>query len=723
MDANNKVSLLISQQIPDFVQDEGPALVAFLKAYYQWMESEGQTLDVANRLLENHDIDTSVDLYIEHFKQEVMASIPESIVVDEQLLTKHIIDLYRSGGNRESYRLLFRICFNEEIDFFIPGEIMLRASDGRWVLDKSIRTVSPSSGDVTSLGGIIITGITSSATAKVERIVQTQEAGRTVNELFLSNITGTFENNELIRNGTNTINATLSGDIGPLAGITVTAGGALHQVGDIVSAIDNTGVGSGGKATVITVRDDSAVNFLIANGGNGYTTSATITVSGPGTGATFTIDAISNTSNQSVNEDLIRSVADVPLVTGPLFSSDYENIALESEDFACTSIWTASNTTIQADFFPNPNGQFTADRMTDSGIGLHSVRQTITVPGTTPGANITFSVSAKSSGRNWIGLHTAETNTNTVAFFNISTGEVGTVIDNSGSILRTDIKDEGGGWWRFSVSSRLATTGGAETFAVFTSNGDNSESYAGNTALGVRLHGADVKLHPFRSPYIKTLGAANSHPANSATLSANLAAANISSLLATSFAFANLVTGTISAITVTNRGKNYITLPSVVVDQKNISIQNILALENIGIYGLNANIVTSRAGGTISTVDVIFNNRGIGYKPIVPISLTNDTRANTDPGAGAPIISGTTEYPGFFDGTHGFLSWDHVLQDSVYYQEYSYEIQSTQSLNNYKRFIQSLLHPAGTALFGKVIIETEAVIPSLASANSEIELI
>jgi len=51
----------------------------------------------------------------------------------------------------------------------------------------------------------------------------------------------------------------------------------------------------------------------------------------------------------------------------------------------------------------------------------------------------------------------------------------------------------------------------------------------------------------------------------------------------------------------------------------------------------------------------------------------------------------------------GFLSSDIKIQDNYYYQDYSYEIQSSVSLVDYESLIQTQIHPAGTIMFGKHI--------------------
>lgn len=47
------------------------------------------------------------------------------------------------------------------------------------------------------------------------------------------------------------------------------------------------------------------------------------------------------------------------------------------------------------------------------------------------------------------------------------------------------------------------------------------------------------------------------------------------------------------------------------------------------------------------------------------------------------------------------------IQDSKFYQDFSYVIKSSQSLETYKNVVQKLVHPAGFAMFGEVHVETK----------------
>ena len=52
MATNNKTSLLIDSQLPEFIKTEGPKFEAFVKAYYEWMETNGQFTERSKNLID-----------------------------------------------------------------------------------------------------------------------------------------------------------------------------------------------------------------------------------------------------------------------------------------------------------------------------------------------------------------------------------------------------------------------------------------------------------------------------------------------------------------------------------------------------------------------------------------------------------------------------------------------------------------------------------------------
>jgi hypothetical protein len=60
-----------------------------------------------------------------------------------------------------------------------------------------------------------------------------------------------------------------------------------------------------------------------------------------------------------------------------------------------------------------------------------------------------------------------------------------------------------------------------------------------------------------------------------------------------------------------------------------------------------------------------------------------------------------SKYPGYFTSNAGFLDDSIFIQDSKYYQAFSYVIRIDERLDSYKSAVKTMLHPAGMALFGE----------------------
>lgn len=116
--------------------------------------------------------------------------------------------------------------------------------------------------------------------------------------------------------------------------------------------------------------------------------------------------------------------------------------------------------------------------------------------------------------------------------------------------------------------------------------------------------------------------------------------------------------------------------------------------------GTGADIDATTANtGTILDIEV--TDGGMGYTD----TATADIPDGNALGEGTPIVSGGPIIDGgFYTNTDGHLSSDMRLQDNVYWQNYSYEISSERSINDWRDAVKAVTHPAGYALFGKLCI-------------------
>ena len=120
-----KISSLVESQFPEFMREDGPRFVNFLKAYYEFMEQAStdngpMPIHAARSLPDYADIDRTLDQFVEEFRKQFMTSIPRNVQADKRLLSKYILDFYRTRGSQYSYETLFRALFDEDILFYYP---------------------------------------------------------------------------------------------------------------------------------------------------------------------------------------------------------------------------------------------------------------------------------------------------------------------------------------------------------------------------------------------------------------------------------------------------------------------------------------------------------------------------------------------------------------------------------------------------------------------------
>jgi hypothetical protein len=129
--SRTQLSSVVSRQIPEFIREDYPTFVAFVEAYYEYLQEQGVDLSTTR------DIDKTLEEFIIEFKKELAHNLPQ-IQGDERFILTHIKDQYLSKGSEASYKLLFRLLFGKKVEVSYPGTQMLRASDGRWNQEISV---------------------------------------------------------------------------------------------------------------------------------------------------------------------------------------------------------------------------------------------------------------------------------------------------------------------------------------------------------------------------------------------------------------------------------------------------------------------------------------------------------------------------------------------------------------------------------------------------------
>jgi hypothetical protein len=340
------ISPFIAKDFPLVYQENSPMFVQFLKSYFQWLEQPGNIVNKIKTLKVYKDIDTTD---ITRYYNTYLPGVPNTVACNPRLLIKHVLDLYNTKGTKKSFDIFFRAFFNTPVDIYLPSSDIIKPSDSKWNIDTYIEvefleTLDSKISYIDYIGKQI-KGLISGATAVVESFERKFITNKLINVFYISNLRGNFVTSERIYCNAlnqNTAFTNLPYITGSLTTSTITSGGRDYNVGDVLSVV---GSGSGGLARVVsTVSGDGKVTFTLLDGGFGYTVNAQITLANQtGTGASFTIGGLTNTSILYLNTDFIA-----PHTSQNLNASNWSSFAVPTANLnsVLSSVLQYSNVTI-----------------------------------------------------------------------------------------------------------------------------------------------------------------------------------------------------------------------------------------------------------------------------------------------------------------------------------------------------------------------------------------
>jgi len=292
----NTISTFIQSQFPRLYDDDGIALENLLKAYYEWMElssntsyssaTTGNPTNLARNLFNIRDIDTTSNTYFKDFQSAYLVGVPNTVTGDKRFLIKHIIDIYRSKGNIQGYRLLFKLFYNDNVDIYLPKEDILKPSDGTYEIPRYIE-VSDSTLSI-SLVNKTIVGSSSGAKANVDCFVKIADGGKINNVLYLKDIVGNFITGEYVyEEGVTDFNVISASPqiTGSASDLSIIYNNNFFTVGDYIQAVTGTGrnatfrVSNTSLSTITASTNLGILTFNIVSFGTYYSNTATIIIS------------------------------------------------------------------------------------------------------------------------------------------------------------------------------------------------------------------------------------------------------------------------------------------------------------------------------------------------------------------------------------------------------------------------------------------------------------
>ena len=300
---SNGDSHQLLDRMPEFVGTEHTSFLTFLQAYYEWMEMQDNPRYESLKMLERRDIDDTVDNFVKHFSKEYIKNFPETFAstsTDKRKLIKNIKEFYEAKGTEKSYKLLFRLLFDETPVLEYPSKRILKASGADWrepvvlklsrtntisntfsILGRKVEQIHPFTGEVTAYGF-------------VENIIAYHEDGYQITEVELSSIFGDFESEREIRIVLKSGSTIFEYVYPTIASVGVSSGasGSNFAVGDQIT-FSGSSMGVGALAEVSAVGIDGEINKIeVINSGINYRSieDLTATISsngGTGSGATL----------------------------------------------------------------------------------------------------------------------------------------------------------------------------------------------------------------------------------------------------------------------------------------------------------------------------------------------------------------------------------------------------------------------------------------------------
>ena len=690
-----KVSFFIDSQFPALYKEYGPELVQLVKDYYTFLETDTkQSIYNIRRIFEYRDVSTTLSSMVIHWQRKFMADLPlkEDQVV---FVIKNIMDLYRAKGTEQGIKLFFRVFYQEDIDVYYPAQKMYKPSDSTWRTGTFLQ-MFPNSNEFTSKQGLSYTyldllgrniiGSTTGAKASVNKINFVLLNGILTPILYIDNLQGSFIKFDDVLcqiNGETVSFGKINGSLNAFDPDTRWSGATTgNQVGDIYE-VEGT-YGYGGRAIVTGVSDDITgfVEYDWIDGGFGYTVENTrLLVSDQ----VVILDGTSTSTEWEVGETIGDRFGNEGIVTG------FNEVALgvklndgEEFDFALTpqlkrrtygntAIFyndiTNKNSSSPGILYPDGNPQIAEDQV----IAVIDDVETVSLI-TDPIAPF-LAVPINSANYNNIPPATQ-----------VMSGTADPVTLATPLNLAFDLTP-------FDI-------GRIDIFQ----NVDPGVNYT-NDVWAV-AQDSQMKIFERKDQIIQlaTPAAAGSFNIGEIITEANT---GIRGIIRSSNTQVGSVTLTPYAYYGFN-GQNNVVRP-------NQQVFNILGVErdyNSRNFGDNAEIDAEVQFATGKIDEVRIFNSGFGYVNgetaylanngirVAKGTITAETQGTTE-GYWSNFSSHLNGYQVDSSNNYSYFDSSMKLQDSDYYQEYSYEVRSMLGLETYESFLKENMHTAGTKLFGR----------------------
>jgi len=625
------------------------------------------------QLLNYSDPDHTISDFLNQMKEEFLNTIPRDTddAVSTRKLIKNIKSLYRAKGTAKAHKAFFRILFNETAEVYTPTDDMLRVSDGSWNIQTFIRCTQTALQSV--YNPIFLTGQTitqandpadadvNEATAIVENILKFQEGSTEIIEIILNTetITGTFVNGAEVTGISNvdediTIGVTVSQ---ALSTAVITNNGNTLTVGD--EATLTGGAGAGARVQIQDISGAGVSEVIVNAVGANYEEGDTLTFS------SGTAEAKVSIVNGGIAPETGSLDIHVELEIGTITGGGSGDLLLEDAvDNGNGGKFLDTSTTMQdlevRTALENESGAILQEEyIDDSANRIYVVNQEHEIDrpyGMEATDHIVLEDLVASTGYNG----------NKIVQQNASgTGDI------------TDIR-------------MIASGSGYTTLPTATID-------------GTRFIGLENATSSITSDFSRIELEQGGRIANESSF----AVLNVQG--ATVIPYGDDI-GRATSLSIIEHGINYTSAPT-------LAFPHYAVLKTVsGTISADETFTSNVSGATGTVVD--FTAPLLKYTATTSELVEGDTVtfsgsetaivAKTDPLTGTATIGAQITTAGAYINQDGHLSeGSKKIQDSLYYQDYSYVIRVAESINKWRDSIKRSVHPSGFYVTGEVNIQTQ----------------
>jgi len=620
------------------------------------------------QLLNYSDPDHTISDFLTQMKETFLNSIPTD--TDDSLSTRKLIknikSLYRAKGTAKAHQAFFRILFNQPSEVYTPADDMLRVSDGSWDVRTFIRctqTALQSVNDPIFLTGQVITQANdpssttvNEATAVVENVLKFQEGSTEIIEIVINNetVSGTFVNGATITGTSNIDSDTIIGVVvsQAVSTTTITNDGSTLTVGD--EATISGGAGSGARIQVQDISGAGVDEVIVNAAGQNYLEGDTLSFS-------------SGTAEAKV------------AVVGGGFAPEAGSLDIHVELESGTISGSGSGDLLLEDAVDNNRG----GKFLDSATPIVDLRVRTALENESGGI-----LSESSSGSDSIYIVNQDSEPDRP--YNIeATDHI---------VLETETAREG------TIGNKIvqqnATGTGDITDIRMIASGGGYTSLPTATVDGVRFIGLETSTDLNTSDFSRIELETGGRIVNES-----------------SFSVLNVTGGTVipfgaeigraTSLSIIEHGINFTSAPT-------LAFPKYAVLKTVsGTISADETFTSNISGATGSIVD--FTAPLLKYTATQSELEVGDTITTSgsqtavvvkaDTLTATATIGAKVTTSGSFINQDGHISeGSKKIQDSLYYQDYSYVIRVSESINKWRDAIKSAVHPSGFYVTGEVNI-------------------